>query len=157
MAPVLYRAMKESAKRLRAGDDVDAAMAGGAELIANAGFVLDYFEARHAETLAPIASVKDGPMRILVAARLGKTRLIDNIAVVVKQPEIAQFAAHRLGHRRDAGGGGFAEIGRRGIFGRDSASPGTAASAAATPRSPWAASPAGSVRCRPCRGTARSR
>ncbi len=53
MAPVLCRAIKESAERLRAGDDVEAAMAGGAELIANAGFVLDYFKARHAETLAP--------------------------------------------------------------------------------------------------------
>ncbi len=79
-APVLYRAMKESARRLRAGDDLKAAMAGGAGLIANAGFVLDYFEVRHAETLAPIASMKDGPMRILVAAKIGNTRLIDNIA-----------------------------------------------------------------------------
>jgi pantoate--beta-alanine ligase len=81
IAPVLYRAMKESAKRLRAGDDVEAAMASGAELITSAGFVLDYFEARHAETLAPIASVKDGPVRILVAAKLGNTRLIDNVGV----------------------------------------------------------------------------
>ena len=80
-APVLYRAMKESAKRLRAGDGIKAAMAGGAELITTAGFVLDYFEARHADTLAPIASVKDGPVRILVAAKLGKTRLIDNVAI----------------------------------------------------------------------------
>ena len=56
-------------------------MAVGRELIESAGFVLDYFEARHAETLAPIASVKDGPVRILVAAKLGKTRLIDNIGV----------------------------------------------------------------------------
>ena len=81
MAPVLYGAMKESVRRLRAGDDIGAAMAGGADLIANAGFTLDYFEVRHAETLAPIASVKDGPMRILAAATLGTTRLIDNIAV----------------------------------------------------------------------------
>ena len=80
-APELYRALKESVRRLHAGDDIGAAMAGGAELIANAGFVPDYFEARHADTLAPIASVKDGPVRILVAARLGKTRLIDNVAV----------------------------------------------------------------------------
>jgi pantoate--beta-alanine ligase len=80
-APVLYRAMKESVRRLRAGDDVKAAMAGGAEMITAAGFTLDYFEVRHAETLAPIGSIKDGPMRILVAARLGKTRLIDNVAV----------------------------------------------------------------------------
>ena len=81
VAPLLYRAMKESAKRLRAGDEVEAAMAGGRELITSAGFVLDYFEARHAATLAPIASLKGGPIRILVAARLGKTRLIDNIGV----------------------------------------------------------------------------
>jgi pantoate--beta-alanine ligase len=80
-APELYRAMKESAARLRAGEEIATAMAGGAATIAAAGFTLDYFEARHAETLAPIASVKDGPMRILVAAKIGKTRLIDNLAV----------------------------------------------------------------------------
>ena len=49
--------------------------------ITRAGFILDYFDVRHAETLAPIGSVKDGPMRILVAAKIGRTRLIDNIAV----------------------------------------------------------------------------
>ena len=43
--------------------------------------MLDYLEARHAETLAPVASVRDGPIRLLVAARLGKTRLIDNTGV----------------------------------------------------------------------------
>jgi pantoate--beta-alanine ligase len=80
-APVLYRAMKESVRRLRAGDDIEATMAGGAEMIAASGFTLDYFEVRHAETLAPIGTTTDGPMRILVAARLGKTRLIDNVAV----------------------------------------------------------------------------
>jgi pantoate--beta-alanine ligase len=81
VATILYRAMKQSAARLRAGDNPEAAMAGGAEMIAGAGFALDYFEVRHAETLAPIASLKDGPMRILVAAKIGKTRLIDNIGV----------------------------------------------------------------------------
>jgi pantoate--beta-alanine ligase len=43
--------------------------------------VLDYLEARHADTLAPLSSRADGPIRLLVAARIGKTRLIDNIAV----------------------------------------------------------------------------
>jgi pantoate--beta-alanine ligase len=81
VAPALYRTMKESAKRLRAGEAIEPVMADGAELIQNAGFTLDYLEVRHAETLAPIASIKDGPMRMLVAARLGSTRLIDNIAV----------------------------------------------------------------------------
>src|SRR4030088_1299421 len=38
IAPALYRAMKESAKRLRGGDDLDATMAAGTELINAAGF-----------------------------------------------------------------------------------------------------------------------
>src|SRR6202023_3756971 len=80
-APELYRAMKESARRVRAGEEIDAAVAGATELVAMAGFALDYFEVRHAETLAPVTSVKDGPMRILVAAKIGTTRLIEHIAV----------------------------------------------------------------------------
>jgi pantoate--beta-alanine ligase len=81
VAPELYRTMKECAKRLRASEAIGPVMTGGAELIKNAGFDVDYLEVRHAETLAPIASIKDGPMRMLGAARLGTTRLIDNIAV----------------------------------------------------------------------------
>ena len=81
IAPELHRTMKECAKRLRAGEAIGPVMAGGAELIRNTGFDVDYLEVRHAETLAPITSIKDGPMRMLVAARLGPTRLIDNIAV----------------------------------------------------------------------------
>jgi pantoate--beta-alanine ligase len=81
IAPTLYRAMKDAAKRIRAGKSVASALEASAELITGAGFVLDYLVARHAETLAPIKSLKDGPIRLLVAAKLGKTRLIDNIAV----------------------------------------------------------------------------
>lgn len=81
VAPTLYRVMKETAKRLRGGDDLAAAMAEGSDLIAAAGFALDYFEARHAQTLAPVQSVKDGPIRLLVAAKIGDTRLIDNVAL----------------------------------------------------------------------------
>jgi pantoate--beta-alanine ligase len=80
-APTLFRAMKEAVKHIRAGDDIQAALAGGAEMITSAGFALDYLEARHAETLAPIASLKDGPIRLLVAAKIGTTRLIDNVKV----------------------------------------------------------------------------
>jgi pantoate--beta-alanine ligase len=80
-APVLYRAMRQTAEWLRGGDDIGAAMAEGAGLVTDAGFALDYFEVRHAETLAPVASLKDGPIRILVAATIGNTRLIDNMGV----------------------------------------------------------------------------
>jgi pantoate--beta-alanine ligase len=80
-APVLFQAMKETARRLRAGENVHTAQAGGVEMITAAGFSIDYFETRHAETLAPVTSKGDGPLRILVAAKIGTTRLIDNIAV----------------------------------------------------------------------------
>ncbi|QUS40399.1 pantoate--beta-alanine ligase [Tardiphaga alba] len=80
-APVLYKAMKETAKRLKAGEDMETVLAGGAAMITAAGFVLDYFEARHSETLAKVSSMKDGPVRLILAAKLGKTRLIDNIGV----------------------------------------------------------------------------
>lgn len=78
-ATVLFRTLKATAKRMRGGDDFKAALSGGADLIRQAGFALDYLEARHAETLAPISSLSDGPVRLLVAAKIGTTRLIDNI------------------------------------------------------------------------------
>jgi pantoate--beta-alanine ligase len=81
VAPTLHRVMKDAAKRLRASDNLKTVMADGARTIENTGFVLDYFEARHAETLALIPSIKDGPIRLLVAAKIGTIRLIDNIGV----------------------------------------------------------------------------
>ncbi|MGO4717213.1 pantoate--beta-alanine ligase [Bradyrhizobium sp. 2TAF24] len=80
-APVLYRTLKDTARRMRAGESLSAALAAGTAAIETAGFALDYLEARHAETLAPIASLKDGPVRLLVAAKIGTTRLIDNVKV----------------------------------------------------------------------------
>ncbi|MGY3233937.1 MULTISPECIES: pantoate--beta-alanine ligase [unclassified Bradyrhizobium] len=80
-ATTLYRVMKDSARRIQAGETITRTMTRGAGTINAAGFALDYFELRHAETLAPVTSRSDGPLRILVAAKLGRTRLIDNIAV----------------------------------------------------------------------------
>ncbi len=81
VAPTLHRVLKECAARLAAGQSIASTLAEGRAAIERAGFVLDYLEARHAETLAPIASVKHGPARLLVAGTIGKTRLIDNIGV----------------------------------------------------------------------------
>jgi pantoate--beta-alanine ligase len=57
------------------------AVAEGQVKIVRAGFELDYLEARHARSLAPIQSLREGPIRLLLAARIGGTRLIDNIGV----------------------------------------------------------------------------
>ena len=80
-APTLSRVLKECAAQLKAGQSLAMTLAEGEAQIERAGFLVDYLEARHAETLAPIAKLVDGPMRLLVAAKLGRTRLIDNIGV----------------------------------------------------------------------------
>jgi pantoate--beta-alanine ligase len=80
VAPMLYRTLKESAARIAAGEPIARVMSEGWLAIEAAGFAVDYFEARHADTLRRIEAAEDGPLRLLVAARLGKTRLIDNIA-----------------------------------------------------------------------------
>lgn len=80
-APVLYRVLSKSAERIANGKAIEMVLAEGRAEIAQAGFALDYLEARHAETLGPVASLKDGPVRLLVAAKIGKTRLIDNLGV----------------------------------------------------------------------------
>jgi len=81
IAPTLYRVLSDCARQIKAGAPIAGALAAGRAQIEGAGFALDYLEARHAETLAPIKSREDGPLRLLVAAKLGRTRLIDNIAV----------------------------------------------------------------------------
>lgn len=80
-APALHRVLKQCAADIRAGKDVAAATAAGEAELSREGFSVDYLAGRHAETLAPIATIAEGPIRLLVAARLGKTRLIDNIGV----------------------------------------------------------------------------
>jgi pantoate--beta-alanine ligase len=81
VAPTLHKVLKNCATELKAGKAIASALARGRSEIESAGFALDYLEARHAETLAPVASLKEGPVRLLVAAKLGRTRLIDNIGV----------------------------------------------------------------------------
>jgi pantoate--beta-alanine ligase len=80
-APALYRTLKTCAARIKAGEPIEMVLEEGRAQIELAEFALDYLEARHALTLAPIASPKEGPIRLLVAAKIGTTRLIDNVAV----------------------------------------------------------------------------
>src|SRR5215475_5986141 len=81
VAPTLYRTLRESAARIAAREPIARVMSEGWLAIEGAGFAVDYFEARHADTLRRVETVEGGPLRLLAAARLGMTRLIDNIAV----------------------------------------------------------------------------
>jgi pantoate--beta-alanine ligase len=45
------------------------------------GFAVDYVEARESDSLAPLVKNDPASIRMLAAARLGTTRLIDNVAV----------------------------------------------------------------------------
>lgn len=83
-AGALFRALSKAAADILAGRDFEAATAEARDALVGAGFNVEYLEARHAATLARVGSLRDGPIRILAAARLGATRLIDNIAAEPK-------------------------------------------------------------------------
>ncbi|MCR4282709.1 MAG: pantoate--beta-alanine ligase [Bauldia sp.] len=80
-APRLYNALQEASVAIRGGMSGDAAVAFAEGELTGLGFLVDYLKLRNAETLARVSDPKSEPMRLLVAAWLGKTRLIDNISV----------------------------------------------------------------------------
>ena len=78
-AVVLPRALGEAARTIERGGDPARALGEAQRLLTGAGFFVDYLALADAESLGePIAG---RPRRLLVAARLGTTRLIDNLAV----------------------------------------------------------------------------
>lgn len=80
-AAELPRALHEAAAALGRGEDADAALSRARARLADAGFgPIDYVELCDAGSLRPVRSLA-APARLLAAARLGATRLIDNIAV----------------------------------------------------------------------------
>jgi pantoate--beta-alanine ligase len=81
VAPRLYRVLNDTAAVLRERPDAVApALAGVISALDGAGFVIDYLELCAAADLSPMITL-DRPARLLIAARLGRTRLIDNIPV----------------------------------------------------------------------------
>jgi pantoate--beta-alanine ligase len=80
-APLLYRELVRCAEAIRKGQKPRTAAASGGRALAQAGFDVDYFEARDAASLEPVSARSAEAIRLLAAARLGSTRLIDNIAV----------------------------------------------------------------------------
>lgn len=65
----------------------------GREAILAAGFSkVEYLELRADSDLASLVTL-DRPARLLVAAWLGETRLIDNLEVALPRPEVLQQAA----------------------------------------------------------------
>ena len=80
-ARILPRALGEAAQAIEAGAPIDEALERARARLAEAGFdPIDYVELRDAETLAPLTAL-DRPARLLAAARIGRTRLIDNLPV----------------------------------------------------------------------------
>jgi len=78
-APLLQRVLSEASAAIEAGEDAEHVLNYWRERIAQGGFELDYLEWRDAMSLG-LASRKKAS-RLLVAARIGKTRLIDNVGV----------------------------------------------------------------------------
>jgi pantoate--beta-alanine ligase len=82
-AVALPRAMRAAIAEIEGGLDVGEALAQLSRTVLSAGFLsVDYAELRDADDLTFLPSRSNRPMRLLVAARIGKARLIDNMAVM---------------------------------------------------------------------------
>tara|TARA_R110000787_G_scaffold226512_3_gene334284 strand:+ start:46713 stop:47546 length:834 start_codon:yes stop_codon:yes gene_type:complete len=80
LAPKLHHEIVGVAKRVAGGGAIEEACADASQELDQAGFSsIDYIAVRDAETLETPAAGR--PLRVLAAAWLGKTRLIDNVAV----------------------------------------------------------------------------
>jgi len=79
IAPVLYRTISEVSERFKVGGTAEALSKWAAQQLMDAGFQkVDYVEIRDANDLM-LEAKKNQPIRVLVAAFLGKARLIDNV------------------------------------------------------------------------------
>lgn len=80
-AAALPQALLRAAAAIRGGESPDRILAAESTRLIDAGFAsMDYFTLADAQTLVPLP-ILDRPARLLIAARIGTTRLIDNIAV----------------------------------------------------------------------------
>lgn len=81
-AVALPTAMRAAIAQMEAGGNVAKALAElNAALLAGGFSSVDYAELCDADSLAPIPALHGGPARLIVAARIGKARLIDNMGV----------------------------------------------------------------------------
>jgi pantoate--beta-alanine ligase len=80
-ATAIYKSLNQAAEKIRNGADPQKAMRAASRSLTTLGFKVDYVTARNAETLDVPLSRSDEPLRLLAAAWIGKTRLIDNIEV----------------------------------------------------------------------------
>lgn len=81
VAPVLYQTIIAVAEKVSSGENIRDTEAWAIEELKNSSFVkVDYITVRDAQSLLPPSDLQR-PMRVLAAARLGRARLIDNIAI----------------------------------------------------------------------------
>jgi len=83
-APFLHQVLAETAASLANGEGCDAATSAGRFKLEGKGFRVDYVAVRNPETLAPLFGPIKGPARVIGAAYLGTTRLIDNVPTAPK-------------------------------------------------------------------------
>jgi pantoate--beta-alanine ligase len=79
-APAIHRALVQAATKIGNGANPQTAVRAAHRMLTTLGFRVDYLTVRNAETLA-VPKGTDEPLRLIVAAWLGQTRLIDNIPV----------------------------------------------------------------------------
>lgn len=91
IAPMLYQALLATRDAMAAGsDDYATIVSQQSQKLREAGFIIDYFNVCRSTDLLP-ATADDQQLVVLIAAKLGKTRLIDNIYFTRQLPDQTRF------------------------------------------------------------------
>ncbi|MCH7337529.1 pantoate--beta-alanine ligase [Acinetobacter sp. NIPH 2699] len=82
VAPTIYQLLKQAEQQLHEGQVLSQVLANVSAQLTQAGFIVDYVEARQTN-LQPIEQF-DQDLVLFIAAKLGSTRLIDNLQIHFK-------------------------------------------------------------------------
>jgi pantoate--beta-alanine ligase len=91
-APALYAALTAVRSAVGAGEDLTGALAAGRSVLKSAGADVEYLSLVDPETMEPLGELHRDAL-VVVAARVGSTRLIDNVLITTSEGAAATVAA----------------------------------------------------------------
>lgn len=80
-APLIHSTISSIAREIAGGLRINSALKTGRSQLEAAGFIVEYLEVRDSNNLSSVCELGDDSARVFVAARLCRTRLIDNVAI----------------------------------------------------------------------------
>lgn len=81
IAPLIYNTISSIARDVVGGHQIDSALETGRSRLEADGLIVEYLEVRDSNDLSRVCELGNKSARVFIAAHLGRTRLIDNVAI----------------------------------------------------------------------------